>query len=73
MESELLACPECGSEIFTTMVAEQKIDFHVSTHYLTLVTSKGGSSDARHIHLNNIHCGLCPWSGNARDLVISGN
>ena len=71
MENEFLACPGCGSDMFVFRVSGRKIVFHVSTHYLTLVVSEGGSKDADLIDVDNFHCGACSWSGGSRELVAS--
>lgn len=71
MDMEFLACPQCGSEIFVFKEQERKIVFHVTTHYLALVISDGGSRDADLINFTRVHCGACSWVGGIRDLVPS--
>lgn len=71
MDSDFLVCPGCGSEIFVFQMLERKVVFHVSTHYLALVISEGGSKDASLINSGAFHCGVCSWSGGIRELVVS--
>lgn len=71
MDMELLACPSCGSELFTFTASKRRIVFRVTTHYLALVVSEGSSSDANLVDMSNFHCGACSWSGGVRELAPS--
>lgn len=69
---ELLACPQCGSELFVSTRSGARLVFQVNAERQPVVVRPEQQPvDAVPIDLHNIFCGACTWQGSVEMLVES--
>ncbi len=69
MDTELLACPACGSEFFSSKAEGQRIVFHVGSDFAPFILVRGDNLGDDQIKLEDMHCGACSWAGESSQLV----
>lgn len=69
---DFLACPQCGSEWFTSTRTGERIAFQMETKRHPVIRDPDGiSKEAAPIDPEHIFCGACTWQGAVSALVES--
>jgi hypothetical protein len=73
VETEFLACPNCGSELFIEKVPGKQLVFRVDAQWTPIYIEEdiGQGVSGKEIDPSALRCGACSWRGEMEDLVPS--
>ena len=69
METEYLACPNCGTELFMVEVSGQRLVIRVNTLFCPILVEE--DQEGINIDPALLRCGACSWRGSVGELVPS--